>query len=145
MLHALSGYNILYPVFLQVALTLGLGAWGAARRIRIVRSGEIKPKQFALGQPVWPADITQINNSYSNQFEMPVLFYVAVFTALSLNKADPQMGLLAWLFVALRYWHAYVHTTSNYIPMRARAFLLGAGVLAVMWGMLFFSFAIEGI
>lgn len=144
MLNTLAGANILYPLFVQVALSFGLLFWLAAARTHAVRNGELKLSDIALGQQGGPADILQIANSYRSQFELPALFYLVVILALATGKADPQMGLLAWLFVVLRLWHAYIHTTNNDVLMRFRAFAMGALALLVMWGMLFYSLVVEG-
>jgi hypothetical protein len=39
---------------------------------------------------------------------------------------------LAWGYAIMRIGHAYVHVTSNYVPMRFRLFLLGFVMLFVM-------------
>jgi hypothetical protein len=49
------------------------------------------------------------------------------------RKADLIFVVLAWLFVLARLAHAYIHTSSNYVPTRARVFFLGALILIVMW------------
>jgi len=41
--------------------------------------------------------------------------------------------VMAWLFVLLRVAHAYVHTTSNYVPTRFRIFAASVFVLLIMW------------
>ena len=49
---------VLGPVFLEVALTLGLLLWFGTLRVRAVRAGEVHSRDFALGQPNWPPRIT---------------------------------------------------------------------------------------
>jgi len=41
--------------------------------------------------------------------------------------------VLAWVFVAFRLLHAYVHVTSNIAKLRGALFGLGSVVLAIMW------------
>ncbi len=41
--------------------------------------------------------------------------------------------VLAWLFVLSRIWHAFVHTTSNTVRLRFRAYATGVFVLLAMW------------
>ena len=66
------------PVFVQVALTFALLVLGGQRpRRRWCRSGAVKMRDVALGEPNWPARATQIINAYENQLELPVLFYLA--------------------------------------------------------------------
>lgn len=74
-----------------------------------------------------------MGNAYSNQFELPVLFYVLTILALITRKADLLFVVLAWVFVASRCVHAFVHVTSNDIKLRFPAFAVGALVLALMW------------
>jgi hypothetical protein len=124
---------ILLPVFVQVALTIALLLWMAsARRASLVR-GEAKIRDTALGQPAWPAKTTQIGNCYNSQFQLPLLFYVAVIIAVLTKSADLIFVVLSWLFVLARFGHAYIHTTSNHVPTRFNAFAVGLLVLLIMW------------
>jgi hypothetical protein len=40
---------------------------------------------------------------------------------------------LAWVFVALRLIHAYIHMTSNIVLLRGRVYGAGVAVLIAMW------------
>lgn len=126
----------LVPVFVQVALTLGLLFWLGPARVRALRRGEVRLKDIALGQNAWPDRITQISNTHNNQYQLPVLLYVLVGLALITLKVDMVLVAGAWLFVASRLAHAYVYVTSNNVPARFRAYVLGAVVLVAMWGWL---------
>jgi hypothetical protein len=53
--------------------------------------------------------------------------------ALITKQADLLMVVLAWLFVALRVAHAFIHITHNRVMRRGGTFGLGAMVLIVMW------------
>ena len=124
---------ILLPLFVQVALTfVMLGLTGYSRLVS-VRRGETKLKDIALGQPNWPEHVTKFGNSYHNQLQLPVLFYVVVTLALLLRNADLLFVILSWGFVATRLWHAYIHVTSNRVGRRFNAFAAGFVVLAAMW------------
>ena len=124
---------VLLPVFVQVALTFALLFWMASVRRGSVSRGETKIRDIALGQPNWPDQPTQISNSYNSQFQIPLLFYVVVILAWITRQADAVFVVLEWLFVLLRIGHAYVHTTSNYVPTRFKAFAVGIFVLLIMW------------
>jgi hypothetical protein len=50
------------------------------------------------------------------------------------KKAGLPFVIMAWLFVAARLAHAYVFTTSNYVPLRGQFFIVGTLILLVMWG-----------
>ena len=50
---------------------------------------------------------------FSNQFEIPVLFYVLTILAYVTHLAGVIFVVLAWIFVIFRLLQAYVHVTSN--------------------------------
>jgi hypothetical protein len=93
----------------------------------------VHPRDIALGQPNWPDKATQVGNCFRNQFETPVLFYVVIVLALITRQADILFVLLAWVFVILRYVHAFVHTTSNRVPRRGLVYAASSLVLMGMW------------
>jgi hypothetical protein len=124
---------VLLPLFVQVALTLGLLIWMASARTASVSRGETKMRDIALGQSAWPAKPTQISNCYDSQFQIPLLFYVLVVLAWITKQADLLFVVMAWIFVLSRLAHAYIHTTSNHVPTRFRAFAFGMLVLLLMW------------
>jgi hypothetical protein len=126
---------ILLPVFVLVALTLALAVWMGYVRNRLVYAREVKIKDIALTKESWPARAKQLSNAYENQYELPVLFYVLVALALITKKTDLIFVVLSWVFVLSRLVHAYIHTTSNYVPRRFFAYLLGLIVLVIMWVM----------
>jgi hypothetical protein len=124
---------VLAPVFVQVALTFVLLFWMGRSRLAALSSGEVKVRDIALGERNWPPRITQIANTYHNQFELPVLFYAVTAFALVTRQAGSVFVALAWLYVLTRLVHAYVYTTSNAMVWRFRVFLVGAAILMSMW------------
>lgn len=124
---------ILLPVFVLVALTLCLAIWMGYERNRVVYSREVKIKDIALTKENWPEQAKKVSNAYHNQYELPVLFYVLVAFAMTTRKADLIFVVLSWAFVISRLIHAYIHTTSNRVPRRFFAYLVGLVVLTIMW------------
>ena len=124
---------VLLPVFVQVALTFGLLLWMAQARGSALSRGETKFKDIALRQPNWPVRATQIGNCFSNQFEIPVLFYVLIALALPLRHADFLIVVLSWVFVVTRFVHAGIFVNSNDVRQRSLAWFAGVLVLLVMW------------
>src|SRR2546421_3437193 len=124
---------VLLPVFVQVALTFALLFWMASSRRASLMRGETKIRDIALGQSAWPDRPQQISNCYGSQFEVPLLFYVLVILAWITRHADLIFVVMSWLFVLSRLAHAYIHTTSNHVPTRFRAFAVGVFVLLLMW------------
>jgi hypothetical protein len=130
---------VLLPVFVQIGLTFFLMFWMGRVRLAAIRSGEVKIEAVALRQPAWPERATQVANTFHNQFELPILFYVLVALALLTRQADLLLVASSWIFVAMRLVHAYIYTTSNDIRHRFAIFLVGALVLLLMWTL----FAVE--
>jgi hypothetical protein len=124
---------VLLPVFVLVGLTFALLLWMATMRTRALTGGETKMKDVALGEPNWPTRAAQIGNCFSNQFEIPLLFYVLIALALPLRHADLVIVLLSWVFVVTRFVHAGIFVTSNDLRQRGPAWFAGVLVLFAMW------------
>jgi len=124
---------ILAPLFVQVVLTLAVMFLMAGRRASAFRGGLVRDTDIALREPNWPPRALQAAYAYSNQFELPVLFYVLTILAIITRHADLAFVLLAWVFVTLRVLQAAVHVTSNRIRYRGLFFGAGAIVLTIMW------------
>jgi hypothetical protein len=129
----MSVQMVLLPVFVLVGLTFALLLWMAGARRGALVGGETKIRDIALGQPGWPQRATQIANCYSNQFEIPVLFYILIAIALPLRHADLVIVLLSWVFVVCRFAHAGIFVSSNDLGQRSMAWFAGVLVLFAMW------------
>jgi hypothetical protein len=129
----MSVQMVLLPVFVLVGLTFALLLWMAGARRQALVGGQTKIRDIALRQPNWPERATQIGNCFSNQFEIPVLFYVLIAIALPLRHADLVIVLLSWVFVVTRFVHAGIFVSSNDLGQRSMAWFAGVLVLFAMW------------
>ena len=129
----MSVQMVLLPVFVLVGLTFALLLGMATMRTRALTGGETKMKDVALGEPNWPTRAAQIGNCFSNQFEIPLLFYILIAIALPLRRADLVIVLLSWVFVVTRFVHAGIFVTSNDLRQRGPAWFAGVLVLFAMW------------
>ena len=93
----------------------------------------MRPESVALREPNWPLRTMQFAYSFSNQFEMPVLFYVLTGLEYVTHLAGIVFVVLAWIFVIFRVLHAYVHVTSNIVRLRGALYGIAAFVLIAMW------------
>lgn len=126
-------HDILLPVFVEVALIVVLAGLMGQRRFAAVKGGEVRRGEVILGQKNWPPAAQAAANAFSNQFELPVLYFALVPLAIITRKADVLFVVLSWVFVLSRIVHAGVYVTSNRIPFRFGAFLVGAAALLIMW------------
>lgn len=128
----MSVQMILLPLFVQVLLTIALGMHLAVKRRFAFASGT-RWQDIAVREPNWPKDCLIASNAFSNQFEIPVLFYVLTILALITKQADLLFVIMAWIFVAMRVLQAGVFVTNNHVPTRGAFFGIGVIVLIIMW------------
>lgn len=125
---------ILYPVFAMVALTLGVLHRLRVQRFAAVRRGEVSASFYrAYPEGGEPESLRVLSRHYSNLFEMPVLFYLLSVLLYVTQQVNLWMLGAAWLYVALRYAHSYVHLTSNTVMVRFSLYFASTTVLALMW------------
>ena len=129
----MSAQMVLLPVFVLVGLTFALLLWMAGTRRQALLGGETRVRDVVLGQPNWPTRATQVGNSFKNQFELPLLFYILIALALPLRHADLFIVLMSWVFVITRFAHAGIFVTSNDLRRRSLAWFAGVLVLFAMW------------
>jgi hypothetical protein len=129
----MSVQAILLPLFVQVILTFALGIHLGVMRARDFKSGIARHDNIALREPNWSKSTLQVTYAFSNQFELPVLFYVLTILEYVTHLAGIAFVVLAWIFVIFRILHAYIHVTSNNVRLRGPFYGVAAIVLIVMW------------
>lgn len=101
-------------------------------RIPLIMRREVRIGDIAVDKSKWPDRSRLVANAFENQFEMPMLFFVAALLALYFGASLVEV-LLAWLFVASRFVHAFIHLTSNHVVRRFSAYAAGVVILGLMW------------
>jgi len=124
--------ELLSPLLAHIVLVFVLMFLMGRSRINELKLKKTHMSDIALGQPNWTTKTTQISNSFNNQFQMPVLFYVVILLLLLTKQSDPWQLALAWAFVAFRYLHAIIHITSNRVTHRFYAYLIANALLLIM-------------
>ena len=124
--------TIFWPVLAHVLLIYIVYGVLGRRRYGAIRSGEAKPGQFKV-RSTEPASSLTVAANLTNQFELPVLFYVLCLTLHLTNGVNYLTLALMWIFVASRYFHAWVHLTSNNLLQRSRSFFVSAVILLLGW------------
>ncbi len=125
---------IFLPVLLQVLVTVYAYVLLIRAKTRAARAGLVNEARRALHDDAWPDDVIKINNNIRNQFELPVLFYVVVIVLWAIGAAGTFSQVVAWLFVLSRAAHLFVHTGSNYVPLRRRIFTFGVVMVIALLG-----------
>ena len=122
----------IWPMIAHVALVFCLYLLLSSRRMGAVKEGRARPDQFRENREE-PAESLVVKNAIANQFELPVLFYAVSILLYLVDADNPVTVAGGWLFVALRYAHAYVHVTSNRLRYRRPLFIAGLLVVMLLW------------
>lgn len=131
--------EILLPLFVEVILTFLLLICLFPLRFGDFKAGIARPDNVALREPNWSQRSQQVSYAFSNQFELPVLFYVLTILAYVTHLAGVIFVILAWIFVIFRILQAAVYVTSNKIKVRGLFFGLGALALMINWAIYIFE------
>ena len=98
----------------------------------MVKEHNVDLKQAALDNQAWPDSVRKASNCIANQFETPLLFYTLCMMLAFTGNTDWVNLTLAWLYILLRYIHAYIHIGSNFVPYRMRFFALSVVIILVL-------------
>ena len=129
----LSDKLLILAIAVQAFLAIGLVTWLGFERVPRVSRGEIRMADIAIDRSAYPLKARLLSNSFDNQFQLPVLFFVGALILLFIGSVGWVDVALAWLFVALRIGHAAIHVTTNRVPRRFITFTAGLAVLALFW------------
>jgi len=134
----MSSNAILFPLFAMALLTLFISMRLLQLRYRAVIQDGLNPRYFKHNRGAKPPEyVMRMEDHYTNTYEQPVLFYVVIILIYITSQADLVLLLMAWLYVATRILHAYIHIRYNKIIWRRNAFLLSTLVVFTLWGYLF--------
>jgi hypothetical protein len=124
---------ILFPVFLHFLLVTIVGTRMGQARFKSVSSGETKRADIVLDSRKWPDRLRQLSNNFDNQFQAPMAWYACVALLIATGFVDRVQVVLAFVFLASRAVHSFIHITTNKLPDRFYAFIAGLFCLCAMW------------
>jgi hypothetical protein len=127
---------IAQPMVAMVGITLL--AWLRLYQLRFAEMArrKVDPQSIALSaQKDAGLQDTRGADNFNNQFQLPVLFYLACIVEMFLGGSDLFIAL-AWAFAATRLVHALIQWTYNRVVHRFVVYALGALVLWAMWALI---------
>ena len=98
-----------------------------------------------MDNEAWSKPVVLTSKNLANQFQFPVVFYVLCIVLASIDAVTVVTLTVAWAFVATRYVHAYVHISSNFVPNRLKAFIIGVLALLVLFVLTIMALAQKGL
>ena len=124
---------IFLPILMQVFLTFLIYVGITRAKNKAIVERKVDENRRALHKDAWPDYVLKLTNNLTNQFEAPILFFVLCFVIWATKSVDAFSIVFAWIFSISRYAHAYVHTGSNYVPLRKRLFMFGVVILFALF------------
>jgi hypothetical protein len=122
---------IFLPVCAQVLLTFIVLGYMFITRVRAIKKNCRHLQEMAdqnreaeiLKAVVNPSD------NLENLFEFPVIFFVVVIAIFVTGLVDSTYVIAAWLYVASRAVHSYIHCTYNQVDQRFAAYAISTAIL----------------
>lgn len=129
-----SQMTLVWACFAMVLLVLIVGLRMYLVRVNEMKTKRIDPQSIATSaQAASQLKNTQAADNFKNLFEVPVLFYALIAVAISLGDVPAWLTIGAWVFVALRYIHSFIHCTYNKVMHRFLAFMLSFMLIGALW------------
>jgi hypothetical protein len=134
-----SRADILLPCAALVAVTAIVWV-----RLYVVRLGEIAEKRIEpqsvrnslLGAGAF--ERVEASDNFKNLFEVPVLFYALCASLAASEQVTPLFVIGAWLFVALRALHSFIHCTYNVVMHRFYVYAASTVLIFALWAVFAF-------
>lgn len=128
---------LFWPMFAMAVLTFLVWLRMFQTRVGEMKRRRIHPQSVAQSaQMAQMVEDSRAADNFRNLFELPVLFYAAMLLSMHAGIESTAMLVLAWVFVALRALHSYIHCTYNRVMDRFKAYVLSGFVLWAIWGLL---------
>jgi hypothetical protein len=91
-----------------------------AKRIPFIQKSNLSPDQLTPLElsRISPPAISNPSDNLKNLLEIPVIFYAFVLFLYVTNNVDYIYVVAAWVFVAFRVLHSFVHCTVNIVILR---------------------------
>lgn len=125
-------FQIVFPVFGMVALTVAVWVKLYMDRITELNKKKRKPAEFRL-------EFVTAADHFKNLFLVPVLFYT-ICAFIAIFKIPSSLLLtMAWIYFFLRICHAFIHVTYNKIIHRFYVYFVSCLVLYSMWILFFWE------
>lgn len=127
--------GILWPTFALVALVFVVWFVLFLQRFAHMKRTPPAASDFESGEAAmrYFRPVEMPANNLANLFEMPVLYFALVPLLIVTSQAGYAQVILAWLFVAARALHSYIHIGPKKVQPRFIVYLLSVAILMAMW------------
>ena len=102
-------------------------------RKKAIINRQVKLSHFRSYLSEGPEHLEILKNHFSNQFQVPVLFFITCIISIQFQTTTPLTLILSGIFILSRVIHAYIHLTYNNVVHRALIFSLGGLTIGALW------------
>jgi hypothetical protein len=116
-------FHVAWTALLYALLTIARAptVWGIGRRVD--------------GGNPWAKLEPRISANLRNQFEWPLLFYVACLLLIQSGNATRTAVVLAWIFIGGRLLHSAAHILTTNIRLRGLVFMVNFLAVLGLWAL----------
>jgi len=126
--------QILLPCAGMAALTAAVWVKLYVDRIGEMQARRIHPQKLASSEQARTTLVrTGASDNFRNLFELPVLFYALCLALAVSGLGTPAFAAAAWLYVALRALHSFIHVTYNRVWHRFIVYAASSLWLFGLW------------
>ena len=137
--NSLNPVLILFPIF-PIILIMHIHTVVNALQLRKSIISKELDSRWLKYMPGWqeiPLNIQASRELYKNLFEAPLPFLVYCLFAYTVDHVTMLNLVLAWLYVAFRFWHYSVRMSNPKISKRRVPFQYSLIVTFILWTELF--------
>jgi len=132
--------DILYPAFAMFSLTLFCVFRLGLMRFLAIKACEVKISFYrTYNEGSQPNNLHLMSRHVQNHFEIPPLFYAGVILSFITGNDALISTVFAWLFVAARVIHTFIHLTNNNVNYRFFTFGFSLICLCTLWASVFYE------
>ena len=126
---------IFYPAIALAIMTMTLIFAMGLRRFFAVRTRTVNGRYYVTfdASEGEPPSLRRHSRNVQNLFEMPPLFYAVVIALYVTGHVDAVAIAAAWVFVACRALHSFIHITYNTVLHRFFVYGFGVMTVAFLW------------
>ncbi len=125
---------ILYPCIAMFTLTFGSILLLGFSRYTAIHKRDVRISYFrTYDEGTQPARLHLLSRHVQNHFEVPPLFHIGVLITFASGSVTTLSVIFAWLFVAARCVHSYIHLGNNDVSRRFFTFGTSLLFLAGLW------------
>jgi hypothetical protein len=124
--------GLFYPCLAMLVLTFIVLVHMFITRVVALKSKVVRMSYFrtySTKVESLPDQMLQAARNFTNLFEVPTLFYMVCLFATVLNQVDQVLIVMAWVYVAIRCFHSFIHLTNNNVTYRSISYGLSWLVL----------------